>query len=70
MPSRKGVELAAQVGHPEAVDHVGGRQPQLDALADGDVQLVGHRDPGISVGRLPRELEPDDVDHQAVAFPR
>ena len=39
----EGVELAGELGHPEAVDHVGGRQPQLDPLADRDVHLVGRR---------------------------
>ena len=61
------VELAVQLRHPEAVDDVGRREPQLDGLADGDVQLVGHRDAVFRIGGGPPELVAGDVDlHAAV----
>ena len=67
---REGVELAGEVRHPEAVDHVGRGQPQLDPLADRDVHLVGDGDVLVAVRRRPRELTADDVDDQAVPGPR
>ena len=62
---RQGVELAVQVGDPEAVDDVGRQQPQLDLFTDGNVDLVGHGDPLVPILRRPPELVPDDVDHDA-----
>ncbi|HET7055898.1 MAG TPA: hypothetical protein VFI12_05510, partial [Thermomicrobiales bacterium] len=38
--ARDRVDLAVQLGHPEAVDHVRRRRHEVDARADGDVDLV------------------------------
>jgi hypothetical protein len=55
------VHLAAQRRHPEAVDHVRGRQLQGDGTPHRDVELVGRRDPLIGVADLPPPLVPDDL---------
>ena len=38
------VDLAAQVRHPEAMDHIRGLQGEDDRAAGGDTDLVGRRD--------------------------
>ena len=56
------VDLAGQLRHPEAVDHVVGVEPDLDRLAGREVDLVGRREPGVGIGDIPPPPLGDDLD--------
>ncbi len=68
------VELAGEIGHPEAVDHVGALQHELDRAAGRDAHFVrgGELDParGIEVVHAPPPLMGDDFDPQVDGFAR
>ena len=60
--ARVRVDLAPQIGYPEGVDDVHGRDVEHHLLADRQVQVVGGLDPRVAVAELPRELAPGDAD--------
>ena len=65
---RNEVGLSVQARDPEAVDDVGGGEPQLHPAPDGNVQLVGGdecppRD-AVPIAHLPPPLLPHHVHHQ------
>src|SRR5690606_8317151 len=64
------VPLPAELGDPEVVDHVRGRQPDLDRTVHGQVELVGRGHPELGVPELPPPLMPDGLHHQRLALGR
>src|SRR5438876_5032507 len=56
------VALAAELRHPEAVDHVGRPELQPHGAADGQVDLVGSEDGEVRIAHLPPPLVSGDVD--------
>jgi hypothetical protein len=59
---RHDVTLAAEMRHPEGVDHVGRVQVEGRRAPSGKVQLVGGGDLVVGVPELPPPLMADDVD--------
>ena len=63
-----GIDLSAELGHPEAVDHVVGVDADLDGPPDGNMDLVCRREPLCGVAHLPPPSLPDHLDAQGVAL--
>ncbi len=59
------VDLPVQLGHPEAVDHVGARHPDVHRHPDRDVDLVRRARAVRRIGDVPEPLPSDDVDGEA-----
>ena len=60
------VALAAELRHPEAVDHVRGSELQANGSAGGQVDLVGRHDAEPRIADLPPPLVRRDVDAERV----